>query len=277
MKKSHIYLLALPALVVGCMRAHFPLIAAQDAAVAQDAGRDGPHADVGTVDAGVCQAPDVACAAPTPSNGICDPVCQTGPCKWCQGEKCSIAGDGKFICTSSGTGTVGQAGCLVTYSGEPNQFDNCSLGLICLSASGTSNTQCFSLCGSDPDCKGNVACTPRPVASGSAPPVNVCDPPYGICPLSCCDPIGNKGCLTQQTCYVVTNVAKTTTNRTVCEYVSGQTRNGSPCTYSRECLRGSMCTDGGFCRVVCDRTAPIPCASNADCTAYGDQYGYCSF
>lgn len=279
MKKTCVYLLALPALVAGCTRATFPPV------VVQDSGPDGPP-DGGTVDAGICQADvGITCASTTLNSGVCDPVCQTGSCAWCQGQKCSVRGDnGESTCTSAGPKTLNDY-CTITNPNTRLQFDNCGLGYICMGDFGAGVTQCFSFCGSSADCAGNVDCTPRPVAADPQPPsilaprVKVCDPAYGTCP-SCCDPIGNTGCPVQggQTCYLVSNDPKTQTNRTVCEFVSGGLSTGAPCSYSRDCLQGSGCY-AGVCHTVCNPSVSSTCANtNAPCIApTGSQYGYCEF
>jgi hypothetical protein len=267
MKKTYVYFIALSAALAGCTRATFSPIG--------DAGQGGP--EVGTADAGSCQHYDAACAAATKLLGMCDPVCQTGPCKWCQGEKCSIAGDNSTtICTQGGPRTLMQS-CQVFNANSNNRSDTCGPGYICL-GNGGGVEQCFSLCGSSADCTENVACTPRPVAPPSVSQAYVCDPPYDSCDSLCCNPISNTGCLPEQTCYLVTNlpsVPNSHTNRTVCEYVSGSTPPGSPCDNSRDCYPTNVCSFDGKCHPVCNATNT--CVSGAQCLAYGDQYGYCQF
>jgi hypothetical protein len=270
MKKTYVYFIALSAALAGCTRATFSPIG--------DAGTGGP--EVRTGDAGSCQLPDadVTCLPATTIHGMCDPVCQTGPCDWCHGGKCSIAGDDSTsICTSGGSDTL-MAFCTVFSPTSHYQYDSCGRGYICLS-NGVDVAQCFSLCGSSADCKGgNVACTQRPVASPSASLAYVCDPKYDSCDLSCCDPIiatgSNNGCpSSNQTCYLVTNGPNSQTNRTVCEYVSGGLIRGRQCTNSRDCIPTNACIEG-FCHAVCVYPNG-PCPGGLTCSPYGNQYGYC--
>ena len=276
--------LALPFLTVGCVRASFSAPDEPDSGTEPDSGAEpdsgltsGPD---GPDDVGVCSAPELCSLLPL--NGtVCNPVCQTGACKWCS-QKCSIAGDGTVGCSErSGDGKVGKS-CTITNLGSlgiPRQSDTCGPGAICLGDFGSENTQCFSLCASDADCQG-VACTPRPVA----PPLTqdspvytakVCDPPYTSCATTCCNPISGSGCLVGQTCYLVLNDSQTNDNRTICEDVTGIGNKQTFCNNSRECAVGWFCTDSGVCRQACDPKAPSSCLNGVQCNPYGNQFGYC--
>ena len=117
---------------------------------------------------GVCTAPSVMYCS-TVATGICDPVCQTGSCDWCD-QKCSLvfassSGSIEPVCTSRGAGTYPSA-CAVTAVGSSQQSDDCAPGSICLAPTiGDSFTYCFGLCRSPADCAYGVACGARKLSA----------------------------------------------------------------------------------------------------------------
>jgi len=280
------YFLAVPALMVGCVRASFsPLV--------DDSGTTG-HPEAGAdivVDAVMCQATPLVCTpAPSPLTP-CDPLCQTGVCpNWCT-QKCSFAGDdGTPVCeTKNGAGQPGDA-CTISNQSRHDQNDTCAPGNICLGDYGNpiSNTHCFSLCRGSEDCN-NVACNQRPVApptSGTVPTASVCDPSYLTCTSTsaspCCNPlasaaINSPGCAVGEVCYLVPQRDSNGNNRTVCEYWSGSGSTGALCNSSTDCFPGWFCNNKGgqrgVCLQVCDpnSSAANPCT----CSPYGNQFGYC--
>jgi hypothetical protein len=283
MRKLVVYLLALPLLMSGCVRAHFsPLV--------QEAGTEGSP-DEGPADALVCPAPTATCSTPTNLITPCDPSCQTGNCKWCEGEKCAVSGsDGDPICIKATGTSVRGDGCNITNLGQPTQFDTCARGFICMGdyASVPQNTHCFQLCQSLADCNGvnGVLCNKRPVA----PPTTVgvlpftalvCDPDYKTCSgaqppyANCCNPTNGKGCDLGEICYLVAQADLTTgNNRTVCEYWSGGGGINSTCSSSTDCEVGWFCSSN-HCVMACDPTAANPCNGVGRCNMFGNQFGGC--
>jgi hypothetical protein len=221
-----------------------------------------------------CPAPNRACSGTVPT-ATCDPVCQTGSCDWCS-QKCTYALDGgsaQPACASKKQKTPFQA-CTVTFSGSPQQFDDCAPGSICLAPTiGDQLTYCFGLCRLQADCLSGVGCGQRTLspAGGS---VGVCDPPYDQCGVDgkCCDPLGGSGCDTSRVCLLVSPDGMSGHSRTVCEFAYGNGRNSSPCNSSRDCLLKNTCVKG-LCKQVCNSTNPCP--DNGTCAPFGSEYGYC--
>jgi len=277
MKKSLLICsIALPALMVGCVRAAFTP-AEQDSAGLPE---------VLPEETGVCPAPTPTCTSPNDTITPCDPVCQTGQCNWCS-DKCTVSGyDGTFGCVRvGGTGVKGD-GCNIFNLGRPEQSDSCARGLICMGdyANPTPNTHCFQLCQSSADCTA-VSCNKRPVAPRATVgatlfTASVCDPGYRTCsgtqaPYSCCNPTDGTGCDQGEICYLVSQVdPQTKNNRTVCEYWSGIGNANDVCTSSTDCGVGWFCSSG-HCLMTCDPTSPSRCNSGI-CNPIGNQFGFCN-
>jgi len=184
---------ALLILPTSCLHAGFDATA--DAA--GDTRDPGAIGGTGGVEAGpgeasvACPAPNLTCSGGS-ATGICDPVCQTGGCDWCN-QKCSYAFDGvttQSICASKAQKVFPQA-CQVTSSGSLQQSDDCAPGSICLAPTiGDNFTYCFGLCRSKADCLYGVECGQRRLSPAGGL-VGVCDPPYDQCGAggNCCDPV----------------------------------------------------------------------------------------
>jgi len=271
MSKPAAYLtFAALALFLGCAKANFV-----------------PREDQGDSDADTCLTPikpKPNCQALTSSP--CDPVCQSGSCNWCS-QKCSLAGDATPVCAGWGNISSGNT-CTVYLAATPQQHDECGPGDICLSPDvGGSVSYCFTLCHSEVDCVGNVACAFRamgPMVAGTTPSAKVCDPEYVSCdPASataCCDPLASSaassGCASGRFCYLVT-ADSTGHSRTTCEYNTGGGGRGAACQSSRDCLEKYVCAPSGAgtsgtCQRVCSGTTP--CTSGT-CVLLGAEYGYC--
>lgn len=291
------YLLALPVLTVGCVRASF-------SPVVEDSGpadQDTHSPDQSPPDVGVCPDPPKICAGDPSGQLPCDPSCQTGQCSWCSEEKCTVSGDGTPRCVKmvSNPGMLGDS-CIVSNlgSGDPGtggQYDSCARGLICMGdyASSPPNTHCLQLCQSKSDCNA-VSCHKRPVAPpgavGASPfTASVCDPAYLTCsgPKSpngfygaCCNPTDGTGCGPSETCYLVPVPDPVTkANLTVCESWSGDGKLNSVCGSSTECGVGLYCSSSGsssgFCLKACDLSATSSSACSS-CNPVGNQFGYCN-
>jgi hypothetical protein len=225
-----------------------------------------------------CPATPLACSASTA--GICDPVCQTGACNWCN-QKCTYALAGATAqptCAATGKQTVFQP-CGVNSSGSASQNDNCLPGSICLQPiSGTNSWYCFSLCTSTADCIGAVDCGQRYLFP-QGPQVYVCDPPYDECgPNSqCCDPFaapGTSPCASNQFCLLASPDPITNHSRTVCEFSYGGGQNGSFCSSPHDCMTANTCVNG-FCHRVCNDANPCPTGGRTCLTTWSIEYGYC--
>jgi len=279
MKKTCVYLFALPALMVGCTRATFPPIVGQDAAPP-----DGPPDGAATVDVRGCPATPLPCATLGPSGAVCDPVCQTQTgtaCNWCN-QKCSIAGNANSpVCAGFGTNKNWDP-CNIYNQQSHDQYDDCVAGDICVQDSVSSGAHCFPLCRSSTDCEGE-ACTQRQIGqAATAPSTLVCDPTYHLCsgsvaPYSCCDPIGGAiGCPISQQCYLLSQNDLAGNNYTVCEYTSGTGSYNTICQSSRDCYPGWFCADNKYCRQVCNPKTNAPCVgATSTCKVTGNQFGYC--
>ena len=268
------FLLILLVFCLGCLKASFAPVDAQSA-----------PADAIQVD--MCVNPVTAkanCLAQ--AGGRCDPVCQSGDCDWCS-QKCTLADDGTATCATGGTVAPGET-CTVYLSGTALQHDECRPGGICLTpAIGDPISYCFTLCHSDIDCQGAVACSPRPLARNDVGPsasALVCDPEYTTCNpnsvKSCCDPLalsaGSNGCQGGRFCYLVTP-DPSGHSRTTCEYTTGGKGRGEACQSSRDCLEKYVCAPSGSgtsgsCQRVCNTATP--CGSGT-CSQLGAEYGYC--
>jgi len=289
-KPCVVYFLALPVLMVGCVRASFSPPVAEDSGT-KDSPEAGADARV-VVDVGVCQPTPLACTLPVTPLKPCDPFCQTGDCTWCN-QKCSFAGDdGTPVCeTQDGAGKVGDS-CTIYNQSAHDQYDTCAPGNICLGdyANQPPNTHCFSLCRGIQDCTG-VACNQRPGApptNGIVPTASVCDPKYLTCTSTsaspCCNPfastaVDSPNCPAGTVCYLVPQRDTNGNNRTVCEFWSGGGGTGALCNSSTDCFPGWFCNNNqggqtGTCLQVCDPSAATNTCPNS-CNSYGNQFGYC--
>ena len=224
-----------------------------------------------------CPEPNLPCSG-TITTDICDPVCQTGGCKWCN-QKCTYALDNLVAqptCAANGTKTFPQA-CAVVSLGSASQYDDCAPGSICLAPTiGDNFTYCFSLCRSKADCLYGVECGQRKLSAVGGL-VSVCDPPYDQCGVDgkCCDPFaGTAGtpCAADRFCLLV-SPDPSGHSQTVCEFAYGDGRNGTTCDSSRDCQLKNTCV-GHQCRQVCNNAHPCP--SGGTCTTpAGSEYGYC--
>jgi hypothetical protein len=274
--------LTLVLLAAGCAQAEF--VPVNDGAVgpadAKDIGTASDASDTGDSSPGpeappICSAPSASGCTPAVTDP-CDPVCQVGSCDWCT-QKCSYAyaednTRPEPACASKGEKPA-FATCTPSLPGTPQQFDDCSVGSICLPAFlGDSQRYCFSLCRSPVDCPGGVECGPRPLSPAGGM-VDVCDPSYDTCGVDapCCDPLADTGCGADRYCLLV-SPDPSGHSRTVCEYAYGDGRNGSACTSARDCLTGNVCVNGA-CMLACDSTRP--CVGGTTCVSLGAEYGYC--
>jgi len=265
-------LVALLVLTGACAQATFVPVTndAGDPGKTESAGDSGPPPEVSMA----CTAPRLDCSGNGPT-GTCDPVCQTGNCDWCN-QKCTWAlagGSAQPTCASEGQKTLFQA-CTVTFSGSPQQFDDCVAGSTCLAPTiGDELTYCFSLCRTQADCLSGVGCGQRKLSPAGGW-VGVCDPPYDQCGVDgkCCDPLGGSGCDTDRVCLLVSPDGDSGHSRTVCEFAYGNGRDSSPCNSARDCLLENSCVNGS-CKQVCNSTNPCP--NNGTCTPFGSEYGYC--
>ncbi len=250
----------------------------------QTAGAGGGAGGAGT---GTCPATPVQGCKPTTTDP-CDPVCQTNTkCNWCS-QKCSYALFGtaaQATCAAKDPSPVAVSQpCGVTSSGSPGQVDNCVPGSICLqpvNGGQVSTGYCFALChNATQDCPG-VACTQRNLSAAGGT-VTVCDPaPYSQCGPNgnCCDPFATptSSCGPGRVCLLVTP-DQSGHSRTVCEFSSGDSRNGTACGSAHECQLANTCVNDGLhngCHRVCNAAQPCP-VGGGDCLPWGTEYGFCS-
>lgn len=272
---------------LACVRANFvPETNANGGAGAGGAG--GGTGGAGNDDSGLqpdlggtCPAPALC---PTTATDTCDPVCQIGnKCNWCS-QKCTLAlvgGTAQATCATKDPNPVAVfQPCGVKSSGLPIQEDNCLPGSICLqpiNGGVVSTGYCFALChNSIQDCLG-VACTQRSL-SASGGTVTVCEPPYSQCGLdgSCCDPLATppSSCGTGRVCLLVAP-DQSGHSRTVCEFSSGNSKNGDACASSHDCMVANTCVNDGAhngCHRVCNAAYPCPVGN---CLQWGTEYGFC--
>lgn len=254
-----------------------------------------------TPDTRICPEPKKAsCSENKESSGICDPVCQTGKCDWCN-EKCSYDKNGEVFCSpippiDKGALAKRNDQCFFTGNSITGiRWDNCEPGLVCLGSSQTDDKPiCFQPCRNPKyDCPAGQAehdCSHRIIPLNNPGDllvsVNVCNPyPTSTCGEisgeECCDPsriiaVGGSGsCPEGFVCRLVGIDSGKNNSRTTCDMGSGQTRFTN-CNSNRECMPAFSCLKG-FCRRICDPKDPgLPCV-NLSCVVkdYGSQYGYC--
>jgi hypothetical protein len=281
---------------VACVRASFdPIPVVTGGARAGGAGGSGSGGQIagagggaGAVDSGTCPATPVQGCTLTTTDP-CDPVCQTGSkCNWCT-QKCtySLAGTAaQATCAAKDPSPVAVfQPCGVTSSGSPSQDDNCVPGSICLqpvNGGNPSTGYCFALChNAIQDCFG-VACTQRTLSSIGGT-VNVCDPPYDPCGPdgNCCDPLATtqpSGCESGRVCLLVSPDQQSGHSRTVCEFSSGNGKNGAFCASAHDCSQAYTCVNDGphnGCHRVCNTANPCP-VGGGECLPWGTEYSFCS-
>jgi hypothetical protein len=267
-------MLFLLAFFLGCVKANFAPI-------------DAERAPTDAIQVDICVDPvTVKPNCQAQPSGRCDPVCQSGDCDWCS-QKCTLAGDGTATCAPRGAIASGET-CTVFLAGTAQQHDECQPAGICLTPGiGDPISYCFTLCHSEIDCPGAVACSPRPVARteiGLSASTLVCDPEYTSCDpgsaKSCCDPLAlstvSGGCPGGRFCYLVTP-DPSGHSRTTCEYTTGGKGRGEACQSSRDCLGKYVCApsasgNSGSCQRVCNTASPC---SSGTCILLGAEYGYC--
>jgi hypothetical protein len=211
----------------------------------------------GGKDAGMDMAVDHPCLPAATANcptdaavtGLCDPICNTG----CQCfEKCSVNTANSLTCNPLGPPGSGTAGLLQGCEMEspPDksmQTDNCAPGQICLAASACPVPRCYQFCRGSSDCQDGASCS----RDGGA--FTFCDvPPVACNPL----PGANTGCGSAAIgCYLSPTSLTTLCD---CQFARTDNKNGTlkdPCTHSRDCLSGYVCTDptgfGKECFPVC--------------------------
>jgi len=236
-----------------------------------------------------CPGTPVPSCTPTTTDP-CDPVCQTGSkCDWCS-QKCTYAlvgGTAQATCAAKDQSPVAVfQPCGVKSSGLPVQDDNCLPGSICLQPinGGIPSTgYCFALChNAIQDCPG-TACTQRSLSAAGGN-VTVCDPPYSQCGPdgNCCDPLvsvdpdsSSKSCGSGRVCLLVAPDQSSGYSRTVCEFSSGNSKNGDACASAHDCMPANTCVNDGFhngCHRVCNLAHPCPVG---DCLPWGTEYGFC--
>ena len=278
---------------VACVRASFDsqMDVAGDAGASGTGGSGGAGGGAGAADSRLGPDESVTCPAnPVPlctptTTDPCDPVCQTGSkCDWCT-QRCSYALVGATAqptCAAKEQSpvTVSQP-CGVTSSGLAGQADNCAPGSICLQPinGGTVNTgYCFALChNAIQDCLG-VACTQRSLSAAGGT-VTVCDPPYSQCGPdgNCCDPLASppSSCEPGRVCLLVAPEQTSGHSRTVCEFSSGDSKNGDACASAHDCMLANTCVNDGVhngCHRVCNSAYPCPVGN---CLQWGAEYGFC--
>lgn len=247
-------LFALSAAPLACSDAHFSRIEREDAATtAEDAPGDTVQASDPPPDPLVCE----------PAG---DPVCTPAACApVCHARQGAVAPGGE---------------CTVSYGTNPARYDDCAAGAVCLT-DGFGTSHCFDLCRNAVDCPAGRACTGRTLSGATS--IRVCDPPYRNCSSisePCCDPLASGSCGAGLYCYLVSPPPDSLDSWTVCEYVTGGTAVGQPCTSSRDCLPGLACylaapsSTVGQCRQVCDPATSDACSTGI-CTPYGQQWGVC--
>ena len=225
-----------------------------------DGGVDRPSDVVdGPVDLPVEMKPEVACFDARPNctssdAGICDPYCQTG-CQQC-GTKCSVNTLGALTCNpprAFGFPKKVMDDCTDPIEpGTAAQTDNCGPGLVCIVEG--CFPRCFQFCKGDGDCP-TSACT-RDIGSLTSGP-KVCEVPF----MDACVPLPggqNTGCggtTSTTACYI----SSTNPTHTICDCPFNALPANSPCTRTRDCIRGLACVDRGTgamptCLQVCRLT-----------------------
>ncbi len=239
----------------------------------RDAGVDRPC--LGSV-------PSPACPTDAAVTGMCDPVCNTG-CGACF-DKCSVNLNGDLTCNPLGPPGAQPAGLLQNCQQEmpadkSMQTDNCQPGMVCLSASLCPLPRCYQLCRTSTDCPKGASCS-RDAGGGN----KFCDVPQVPCnPL----PGATTGCGSSNLgCYLSGTSGNTLCD---CQFMRTDGRTGTtrdPCTHSRDCLPGLVCTNptgaGSACYPVCllpqdGGTATPTCSGACMPLPNGDTtYGYCN-
>jgi hypothetical protein len=250
-------------------------------------GADAADSGLGPDVSVTCPGTPVPLCTPTTTDP-CDPVCQTGSrCDWCS-QKCTYAPFGttaQATCAAKDPNPVAVfQPCGVNYSGLPTQDDNCAPGSICLqpiNGNSPSTGYCFALChNAVQDCKG-VACTQR-MLSASGGTVAVCEPSYDQCGLdgNCCDPLAPQpgSCGSGRFCLLVAPDQSSGHSRTVCEFSSGNGKNGAACASAHDCSQAYTCVNDGphnGCHRVCNTANPCP-VGGGECLPWGTEYSFCS-
>jgi hypothetical protein len=254
-----------------------------------------------TPDTRICPEPKKAsCSENKESSGICDPVCQTGKCDWCN-EKCSYGTGAEIYCSPKVElpAKINDE-CYVTFDEVTGKVrsDNCEPGLVCLSPNQSDDRYyCFQPCRSpDHDCPagaGKYNCSLRKIPSRRPEKVDessfvrVCDPsPILTCGepgVACCNPwkkiaSGDGSCPVDHVCRLVGVDPKTKASQTTCDRGLGEGRR-SPCTSNRDCLLAFWCMGLDTCEQVCDPADKSSCDGAGTCIVnvekYGSTYGYC--
>ena len=248
-------------------------------------GKGGQGGQAGR-DAGVdhsCLAPVGNANCPADAGaGLCDPVCNTG-CGSCT-DKCSVNTEGTLTCNPLGPPGAPTVG-LLQYCQQESpqdksmQTDNCAPGQVCLSASLCPLPRCYQFCRTGTDCSNGASCS-RDAGGGN----KFCDVPMVVCnPL----PGATTGCGSSNIgCYLSGTSLNTLCD---CQFQRSDNKNGilrDPCTHSRDCLPGYVCTNptgtGGQCYPVCmlpqdGGTTTSTCAGACmPLSASNTVYGFCN-
>ena len=177
------------------------------------------------------------------AGGLCDPYCQSG----CDcGKKCSVNSAGALTCNppvSSGFPKKEMDSCTPLSTTPPNESDNCAPGMVCIEEG--CFPRCFQFCRNDQDCPASACTRDIPAHTGQ----KVCDVPF----MDSCVPLPsgqNTGCgnaNSAMACYI----SSTNPTHTVCDCPFNAVGANSPCSRSRDCIKGLVCVDRGLGQPTC--------------------------